>query len=746
MPIQFPRQDIPESEKTPEWCSKHLDYAEQLFKSNNLNREKMSMDFASYNGVKPPNSMNYLTKTYGKANKAKFISYRAHVPKIQLRQGEFLSQPLAATVETINRDAKSAKMERSEFFKGAMAAREELMQLKEKAGVDIMQGAEIPTDENDPLWAAMSVKDKEEQIMQIALDEYIKFLDLKIKFSEDVMNGNIAAMMFSKTERDETGETRHITIDPRQAIYEEIHGDIFLEKSPILGSCIFITVHEALKRFKLTTEQKNLLYDVSQNPNNYLREYAGFIKVVNGNLLVAVLNIEWKSVIPTYYKWMPKTANQLAMSNIETEEDKYIIDQLDTKQYESNKAYYDKQEEKGKLKIVTKYREDLWEATRIGGIKELDVNCRRAYFQMRRVDDPTRIFGGSYTGYLCQTVDGKRISLYNEMENWSNIVDILMYKILSDVIKAKGKSLWFNLAALHKDSSVEKTLHELFNEGFGTYDTSAAGNMHGRDVSVNNLIQQYDIGLSDSFPSLISMLNVALDMMDRMTGINENRTGDIQASSTVSNTNSSIQASRTITAAFDYGTYLYISKVLTKIVESVKVTWAFYKVEKGEQILGSEKYGFLKASVELGYKDYGVHIQDGGKYNQVRQFMQGLMEASLNAKEMRPEDALKFMLEDTFVGQRAVLEDSWKKIKAIDQQAQQAQLQSQQQMQQAQMQQAIELKRAEIEDAQQQEADMIVLKGDTDIRVNAAKAQDTVVVNEHKSNTNYLNGENSFGA
>lgn len=736
--MNFPDQAIPNKDKTPEWCAKHLDYAEFTWRSTNTTRDKMSSDYMSYNGVKAPDSIAYLTKTYGRVNKAKFISYRSHIPKLQLRQGEFINQPLAATVETINRDAKSDKMSRLEYFKGAMLAKDELMQLKDKVGVDVMEGADIPEDENDPIWANMSIKDKEEQIMQIITDNYIKELDFKMKLSNDNLNGNITSMCYSKVERDEEGETRFISIDPREAIFEELKGDVFLEKSPILGSCLFMTIHDVLKRYTLKPNQIALLKSVSQNPKGYRGYDNGFIKYVNGNLFVAVMHIEWKSVLPTYYKVMPKTASQLAIDP----EEKFIKIELDAKSYEDNKDWHDKQVEKGKYTIEVKYAEDLWEATRIGGLQELDVNCRRAYFQMRRVDDPTRIIGGSYTGFLCQTVDGRRISLMNEMENISNIVDIVMYKILADVIRSHGKAMTFNLAGLHKDSSVEKTLHQLFNDGLVTYDSSAAGNMHQRDAGNGGLIGSIDQGLSQSFPFLLDFLNRMLDLMDRMTGVNENRSGQIAASSTVENANSSIQASRTITAAFDYGFNLYINKVLTKIVESAKITWAFYKMEKGEQILGTDKFQFLKATKELGYKDYGVYIQDGGKYAQIKQFMQGLMEASLNAKEMRPEDALSFMIEDTFAGQKAILTDSWKRIKEFESQMQQANIQNQQQMNQAQLQTQIDIANADREDRQLHDIEKINVQADADIRVQNNQASNKIVENQHNFDNQSLSDEN----
>lgn len=733
---QFPDQAIPQYKKTPEWCSLHLDYAQFMWIGSNSLRDKMNRDFLSYNGIK--SNVNPLARTYGKKNKDEVISYRAHKPKMQLMVGEFLTQPLAATVETTNRDAKTEKMNQMDLMYGAMIAKPELEHLKTKVGVDVMQGAQIPDSEEDALWNKIGPKDKQEDIMQIILNEMIIADDLKIKFSNDVLNGTITSVMFSKVERNEEGETTYISIDPREAIFEEIKGDMFLEKSPLMGSCIYVSIHDVLKRYKLTQTQIDLLNNISQTPNSYLTNNNQGVKMVNGNLMVQVMHIEWKSVIPTYFKRLTKTATQLAMDISEP----YIYIEMDTNEYEQNKEWHDTQVRKGKYEIIAKYAEDLYESTRIGGLKELDVNRRRGLFQMRKVDDPTRIFGGSYTGFLCQTVDGVRISLMNELENLSNVFDIVMYKILQDINKFKGKTLGFNTAALGRTSSVKEVMYNIINDGFTTYDTSATGNAHGRDVSLNNILQMTDLGLSDSFPSLINFKNDILNMMDRMTGINENREGQISASATVTNTNEAITASRTITAPFFYGLHLYQSKVLNKLVESTKVTWGFYKVEKGEQILGTGKFNWLQVTQEIGFRDYGVHIQDGSKYAKINQQMERWMETSLNAKTLSQADALNFAIAETFAEKKAIFENAEAKLKQFEQEGQQAQMQNQQQMQAAQLQQQLEIANADREDRQLNEKDNIILQGDTDIRVNQNKMSDQVVVNEHKFSNENLNNEN----
>jgi len=267
-------------------------------------------------------------------------------------------------------------------------------------------------------------------------------------------------MIYGKVERDEEGETRYISIDPRDAIYEEIDGDTFLEKSPIMGCRQWMSIHDVMRRYNFDTTQLEMLKDIANNPQSYANASNNRIRYSpNGGLVVEVIHIEWKSVTASYFKKMPKTVTQLAFDPSE----KFIYTEIDAKTYEDNKEWHDAQVQKGKYEIEVRYAEDLWEATRIGGMEKLDVNMRRSYFIMRSVDEPGKVLSSSYTGFLCGTVDGKRISLMNEMENWSNIFDIVMYQILKDINKHKGTILGFNTAALGAKNTVKKINYDIVN-------------------------------------------------------------------------------------------------------------------------------------------------------------------------------------------------------------------------------------------------------------------------------------------
>lgn len=122
---QLPRQDIPEREKNEKWLSDHLSYAEYLLLNNNPNQARMTRFYNGYNGITNPQSMEWLTATYGAENKAPYISYRISKTKIDLLHGEWLKRPLISTVTTVNSDSVTEKMNQANFMRGAMMLRDE---------------------------------------------------------------------------------------------------------------------------------------------------------------------------------------------------------------------------------------------------------------------------------------------------------------------------------------------------------------------------------------------------------------------------------------------------------------------------------------------------------------------------------------------------------------------------------------------------------------------------------------------
>lgn len=732
----FPRQDIPSIEKTEAWYKQHLDYAESLLNVQNANTARMTRLYNSYNGVKPPLSVRWLEKTYGKENRAKYIAYRLGRTKINLLYGEWLKRPLSATVQTINSEAMSEKMRQLNFMKGAMVAREELLEIKDKVGVDIMNGVQVPEGEDDPIWSKMSMKDKAEDVMQIILDEQVKSLGLKRKISQMFLDVLITSMCYAKIEIDEEGDVQVYRIDPRDAIYEHIEGDDFLQESPVKGCRQWLPVHEILSRYRLTDEQRNVLESIRTYPGQWIGENGkgrGFVTNERGTVLVAVLHIEWIGCEAEYYKISPRTKSQM---DLDPEMTDYTIE-MDSDYFEKKTDLHKKKIAKGEYKVETKWKQVVYEATRIGG--QIDVNLRKKPFQKRDVDKMAYILDTSYHGFIFGTVDGIRISLQQEIENFDNMFDICMYQILKELSRAKGKVLTYDRAGLDANQKLSDVIYRVENDQFLDYNSAAAGNASGRNLDPSSMFKELDLGLSQSFEYLLRMKQDIIMNLNQITGINESREGNIAASATVTNAQSQIANSRTITEPMFYGMNEFVQVLMKSICEFSAMSFAFFKTEKGEQILGTARHKFLQVTKEIGYKNYGVHIEDGSRYMEIRQRMNQLAEFSLNAKEIRPMDVLKLQLAETTAEMKMVLTDSWTQMQKVVQESQERQLQAQNQMAMAQMQQNLQLAEMDREDRQQNDKDNIVLQGQVDMEIDNNNARNKMFEQQNKDQNTILN-------
>jgi len=550
----------------------------------------------------------------------------------------------------------------------------------------------------------------------------------------------IASMYWNKREIDESGNVKVYQIDPRDAIYELIEGDEYFERSTVKGARQTMTVEEVLRRFTLTQEQRDTLNDIRGNPNEYVRRYPkGVFYNKDGQLTVSVIHIEWKGSNVDYFKEITKKPSEFVLEERDSET---VEIPLDAKGYEKDKAKYDKREAKGDFKINKKFREEWYEATRIGGM--IDINLRPKPFQTRDMDNPAYVLNCSYSGFTLPLVDGCRISLQEEMEKFDKLFDIVMYQINKELSRAKGKVITIDRAAFSAGQTIEEVVYRISNEQVLDYNSSAAGNQYNKAVDPANMFKEIDLGVSSAFQYLIAMQSNIINMLNQITGINEGREGNIAASSTATNATAAIANSRTITEAIFYGVNIGTQKLLQDLVNLSAISYAFYKTEKGEQILGSDRFNFLKVTQEEGYKNYGVYIDNGTEYMENKQLMKEMVSYSLNAKEIRPVDAYRVLTAETKAQMDNFFMQSWTEMEASRMKMAESQNQQAAQIQEMNNRNQIQLQREMIEDGQKNEKDNIVLEGQVQIEVDNNNARNKMFEQKQAADSELINNINTI--
>ncbi len=331
------------------------------------------------------------------------------------------------------------------------------------------------------------------------------------------------------------------------------------------------------------------------------------------------------------------------------------------------------------------------------------------------------------------------LSMQQIIENFENIYDIAMYKILQDFVRMKGKSVTIDRAGLGKNQKIEDALNRLVNDGIYDYDSAAVTNQGGRPLDASSMFKTIDLGLSDSFQQLLAFRDSIRQELDLITGVNENRMGVTAASSTATAQQSDISNSRTITESLFYGFSGFVQRVMLGVVQSSAISWAFYKLEKGEQILGSDKFRFLQVIQDIGFRDYGVHIEDGSRYMEISQKIEQMMSVSLNAKEIRPMDAMNVLLAETVSQKKNFLVTSWKEMQEVMQKSEEANRQAEQAMKSQELQTQIQIANDDRMANEKVSIDLINAQAEADIRVNQSKVTGKMYENKAKLDHEAIN-------
>lgn len=724
---RFPRQDIGEAKKNPKtksglkWCKENVDYAIEIFKRRaRRDHDRLTRNYKAYNGVRDKKKTRYLTHTYGKRNFGNFVDYRLGRSKIDLLEGEWLRTPLNAIVEVINRDAKSKKLDLIYARNGLRAAAKEVEKLRNEIGVDVFNGMKIPEEDEN-----VDAKLMNEKLMQLALNYQIKKEDLKTNFNAAWKDTIINSEAFGKVELESDGRVIFKKIDPRDSIYLESDNDPFLKRGPIWGHRERMFVHDIISKFGnvLTEEQRTKINQMAGETNTYLTGSDGYkyYDTINNELTVDVFFVEWKSVKAVHTKVSPDKKNP--------EGEPFKKDFSDDF-YDKNYKKIMKDVKKGKYKIETNWREVIWEGVRIG--QDIYVNFRKLPYQIQRRENGVKYRAmSSYSGLLFNTVDGIRVSFVELLDNISFLYNVVMYQINREISKLKGKVILYDEAFLPRKKKVQDVLRGIINDGIITINSAQEGNRFKSSIEIQGQIKEIDLGISQSFQQLVNIKINLEDTIDRLSGVNENREGQIAASSTASNAISAINASRSITLPMFYMFGRYTEEVLTRVAEKTKLSWVYLNPDEGRRVIGDSGHGFYEVTTEFAHDDYSAFIGDGLKDRELRDKMEVAATTSLNAKEITTADYGDFLMEETTAGAIQKLREGWDKVKEI--QARDIQMRNQGLQQQTEA--SIAAAKEDREDKQQHDKDMAILDKSLESMAETQKAKNEVVKEEQITET-----------
>ncbi len=716
MSTTFPEIDIPVGKRTQKWGKEFIDAAVDQHNISQTERKTIIKKmYNSYNGIHTSTAGKFITMKYGKSLSTKYIDYKLGRTKVKLLLGESLDIRLSTRVETVNPKAKYRKMEAVKKVMALSMVSEELRAIEQKFGLN--PGQEIPKDSSADTLLKMTPKEINELIMQRILDNKIKEDKIRIKALESMTDIILASECHAKVDRDHNGKDVVVIFAADKAMFQESSNDPFCERTPYSGDVRIMYLHDIILRWgtELGKEKikklKDLQTDFAEN-NEFGAE------LLNGSVVFNVYTTQWSAPRPKYTK-ISKNKNSDVSHNVS----------LSNEYVEKNNKRIKKELEKNLYSLKSDWIDDIYTITRIG---------KDTYVEFGKVNGTiqTRSFNNKYRGQtdyvhcLYGTVHGVRISLQEIIHNLSEIYNVVMFMITREIKKMKGMVFTYDEALRPKDKSTEDVLYDMTEHGVVLINSAEDLNFGGKDVqSLSSMVQALDLGVSNSFKSLLDLKANVEYTLDRITGINSDREGWGKASQTATMGTQNVEASRSITKDMFYYWNVFMENLLTKLVEKTKTNWDWIDSDAGEMLMGESGVMFLRASRDLTNDDYKVRLGDGKKELDIKERSRMFIQQEINKGALRSKDAIRYEMADTLNEGLAVLDQAWKEVNNI----QREQMQSKEEIAAKDNQAAIEGAREDREDRQQHEKDVVILK-ESERRVTEGMKIDAQQENETERN------------
>ena len=737
----MPSMMVSEKQKNKEWCNQVLDaivgYMGVSEGHYDSSRIKDIKNYQIYNGELNASEYTYLTEQYGLTYPARLVNYPIITPKIDLLVGEEIRRPLDMKVSTVNKEAVVRKYD----HKVGLLMRELLddihQEFKETHGIDIQQqGQGMPVPDDIDIYMKYNYREMVEETAQDGLEYIINRYNLKDIFKEGFRDLLVTSKEFYKVGII-GGDPVARRIDPRNIIFDSSSHSDYLDDASWAGEERWLSVNEINDEFRDDLKKEDLeKLDAMRNAyGNEISDFNSDIEWVSANHgrenRIRVVSAEWKS---------------LRAIKVKLSENKYDPDRP------FRKSVKDTYKARKGEKIETKWVDDIWTATKIGG--QILVNAKRRDNQVRSIDDPGKT-SLSYIGCVKGNTTGSPVSLVDLLDNIQMLYNIVIYQIELAMARSGGKAVVYDTAQLPTNSGMDMqtVLYHLKTDGIIPINSKDEGGQ----MQTFNQFQQIDFTLSQSVQQLINLKIMLEEMAGNISGVTRQREGAVGQYEYVGNVQRSVTQSATITESWFYSHAETKQRVLEKLTNLMKIAWADGK--RAALILGDGAYKFLNVLPDVALQDFGLYIGDSGKDDSMKQVVQQLAQSALQSGGIDLLNVIKVLKADTMTEAEKVLEKGMEEMKK-QQEAQQQMMMQQQEMaaqeKQADFQADAQLKQMDNETKLQvaqlnaeNKMDIAKLNSDTDRDIHDTKMQNTMigkhadhVIEDYKTNKEHNREDN----
>lgn len=341
---------------------------------------------------------------------------------------------------------------------------------------------------------------------------------------------------------------------------------------------------------------------------------------------------------------------------------------------------------------------EAWEGTKIG--QDIYVNMRPRVVQYNRLSNPSRCHFG-IVGSIYNLNESRPFSLVDMMKQYNYLYDAVHDRLNKMIAKNWGKIVQLDLAKVPKGWEIEKWLYYAKVNGIAVVDSFKEGNIGAATGKLAGALNNASTGVIDAdwgnnIQQYISLLEFIKLEMSEVAGITRQREGQISNRETVGGVErATLQSS-------------HITEWLFTIHDDVKrrALECFLETAKAALKGRSKKFQYILSDSsmqivniegdEFAEADYGLVVDNSEGLQKLQSQLETLAQAALQNQTLSFSTIMKIYGSSSLAEKQRMVENDERKMREMAQQQQQQELQAQQQ--QAQMQQQTEMQKMQQED------------------------------------------------
>ena len=329
---------------------------------------------------------------------------------------------------------------------------------------------------------------------------------------------------------------------------------------------------------------------------------------------------------------------------------------------------------------------EVWEGYRAGS--DLYFGIQPIEYQHVSIDNPNSQ-KLPYTGAIYSNTNSKPRSLVSILKPLQYMYIVLWYRLELAIARDKGKVINMDITQIPKSMNItpDRWMHYLSSVGVNFINPYEEGwNIPGREggkPATFNQITSLDLTMSNVIAEYIQLMDKIEQLAGTISGITEQRQGEISTHELVGNVERSVVQSSHITEPLFWLHNQCKRHALNMLLNTAKGAWEASGKKKLSYVFDNGERAYLDIADKFYYEDMDVFVSDTSKDMENIQKLQQLIQPAMQNGASLLE-AAEVLTNDNFNILKQKLQDMQKRQEEAVQQQQQAEQEQAQMIQQMQ--------------------------------------------------------------